>query len=347
MSKLTNPLEISVTCGFFDSISGDRKYSAQQMSSIFDGIIRDGIFQSIGGWFFVSGSDEENTVKVAPGKAWFNHTWITNSAELPIVCEPADPLLNRIDAIVIEINNSQEVRDNSIKFIKGEGTSSTPSRPALTNTSDVKQYALCYIYRKAADDNIISTSKITNAIGVEEGTPFVTGVLEILEPDVLASQWTAKLDEFLAFEQIDVEAFMTQMENDFNAWWTSTEAMNEVRVADLDAWTNTQKQFMLNWFEGMQDQLSEDAAINLQMQIDKDEIRDILINGLSDGTKTISADGMVITSVDSIGRTLTKTFTNEFTTSTSILLDQNGIQIGSLIKTLSSDGLTITSEMTI
>ncbi len=38
---------MSVTFGFYNSVNGDRKYDAIQMSSIFDGIIRDGVFQHL------------------------------------------------------------------------------------------------------------------------------------------------------------------------------------------------------------------------------------------------------------------------------------------------------------
>ena len=38
---------MSVTSGFYNGLSHDRKYNAVQMSSLFDGIINDGIFQSI------------------------------------------------------------------------------------------------------------------------------------------------------------------------------------------------------------------------------------------------------------------------------------------------------------
>ena len=39
---------MSVTYGFYNSLNGDRKYDSAQISSIFDGLIVDGIFASIG-----------------------------------------------------------------------------------------------------------------------------------------------------------------------------------------------------------------------------------------------------------------------------------------------------------
>ena len=44
---------MSVSSGFFNSLNGDRKYNAEQMSAIFDGLIIDGVFASIGTAFAV------------------------------------------------------------------------------------------------------------------------------------------------------------------------------------------------------------------------------------------------------------------------------------------------------
>ena len=46
---------MAFTCGFFNSENGDRKYNAEQMSAIFDGIIADGVFTTIGDHMAVAG----------------------------------------------------------------------------------------------------------------------------------------------------------------------------------------------------------------------------------------------------------------------------------------------------
>ena len=38
---------MSITSGFYNSYNGDRRYNAEQMSAIFDGIINDGVFSNI------------------------------------------------------------------------------------------------------------------------------------------------------------------------------------------------------------------------------------------------------------------------------------------------------------
>ena len=54
---------MSVTSGFFNSLNSDRRYNAEQMSAIFDGVINDGIFSSIGTAFTVT-ADSGFTVNI-------------------------------------------------------------------------------------------------------------------------------------------------------------------------------------------------------------------------------------------------------------------------------------------
>ena len=55
---------MALTSGFYNSINGDRTYNAEQMSSIFDGIINDGVFASIGKVFQVKVSQEKSFYQV-------------------------------------------------------------------------------------------------------------------------------------------------------------------------------------------------------------------------------------------------------------------------------------------
>lgn len=332
MSKLTNPeSESSVTCGFYNSI-GDRKYDAIQMSELFDGIINDGVFASIGTGFVVK-ADTGNIVNVGIGKAWFNHTWTKNDAILPVTCEESEVLLDRIDAIVIEVNSSIEVRDNFIKPIKGT-PSSTPVTPTLSKNGDLYQYPLCYIYRKAGSTEIKQTD-ITNTVGSEE-TPFITGLMQTISLSELLGQWEDELDQFVKDETADFDSDYQQLKRNM-----------EAAAAVLTEWTKGEQQTFLDWFESMRNQLSTDAAGNLQIQLDKMKLESILTNGFSGGTKVFSDDGTTITSTDNDGAVLVKMFTDEFTKCTSTLKDSNGSLVATLVKTFSTDGRTISSTITI
>ena len=103
---------MSVTYGFYNSLNGDRKYNAEQVSSLFDGLIIDGVFASIGTAFAVKATTGI-TVNVGIGKAWFNHTWTLNDSILPLEAPEAEVLLDRIDAVVLEVDATESVRANS------------------------------------------------------------------------------------------------------------------------------------------------------------------------------------------------------------------------------------------
>lgn len=178
--------------GFYNSLNGDRKYDSEDLSRMFDGIIYDGVIGAVGDTFAVK-AGTGNTVNVSSGRAWFNHTWTYNDAPMPISCGSAAVLLDRYDAIVLEVNAASDVRKNSIKVVTGT-EASNPAKPAMENTEFVHQYPLAYILRKAGSSSI-SQSNIENAVGTE-ACPICTGVLKSLNVEQMMAQWEAQFDEW-------------------------------------------------------------------------------------------------------------------------------------------------------
>lgn len=199
---------MAIECGFYNAINHDRTYDAVQMSSIFDGIIEDGIFQNIGNHLAVTADGTNMYVSVGSGRAWFNHTWTNNDTEYPIEVEQSEVVLSRIDSVVLEVNSEESVRNNTIKILKGT-PSSTPVAPELTNTTAVHQYRLANILVEA-NVTTISQGNITNFIGTSE-TPFITGLLETIDADSLLAQWNAQFDEW--FEHLHNELDENQAAN--------------------------------------------------------------------------------------------------------------------------------------
>lgn len=248
---------MSVTYGFYNSIKGDRKYNALEMSSIFDGIIVDGVYMSIGDALNVKSSGGMG-ITVGIGRAWFNHTWTLNDSLLPLTLANSDVLLNRIDAIVLEVNNNTEVRKNTIKILKGT-PSSKPVKPTMTEGELLNQHPLAYISIPARATSI-SQSNIENAVGTS-ACPYVTGVLKGMDIDKLVAQWGAQWAEWLSSNTDAWKAFMSDNTNE----WKSFMAKNK---NEWSALINGNTSEFETWFEHMKDQLSEDAAGNLQLQVD-------------------------------------------------------------------------------
>jgi len=333
---------MSVSSGFFNSLNGDRKYNAAQMSAIFDGLIIDGVFASIGTAFAVKAAGGL-TVNVGIGKAWFDHTWTINDSILPMTAPEAEVLLDRIDAVVLEVNGTESVRENTIKFVKGN-PSSAPSRPTLTNEGNVHQYPLCYIYRKYGTA-VINQADITPMVGTES-TPFVTGILQTISLDELLGKWQDELDRFTDARSKEVDDWIAQEESDFTAWFNKMKADLQQEQTVLDQWIASEQADFLAWYNQMKDQLSGDVAGNLQLEIDKEEVKRILLVGFEDGTKEFSDDGTVITSTASDGRTLTKTFSDGFLTMTNVLKSAAGAEVARAVKTFDSDGKLISTVVT-
>lgn len=204
---------MAFTFGFYNSIDHDRLYNAEQMSSIFDGLIEDGVFETIGELFAVVPAGGMQ-INVKTGKAWFNHTWNVNDAWIPLFVPPADVVMDRYDAVVIDVDSRDNVRTNSIKIVQGV-PSLNPVKPTLANMDKWHQHPIAYIKVKASTEEITAQN-----IEITVGTsvcPFVTGPLETVPIDDLFSRWEAEFDTW--FDHIQTvlnDDVVTNLQNQIN-----------------------------------------------------------------------------------------------------------------------------------
>lgn len=155
--------------GFYNSMNGDRVYDAVDMSSMFDGILEDGIIKTFGGAFAVT-SNGSNSVSVASGRAWFKHTWNYNETSTTLTLPSPNVSQPRYDAVIIRVDTSS--RKNTLMVVSGNASSS-PSKPRMTHTGSINDYPLAYIRRSR---NSSSTTSIEDARGTRE-TPWLKSVI--------------------------------------------------------------------------------------------------------------------------------------------------------------------------
>lgn len=282
-----------ITYGFYDSKNHDRRYNARQFGSIFDGIVRDGIFMSIGTCFRVIPA-EDMMVLVGAGRAWFDHTWTLNDAPLPVILPQSEVILDRIDAIVLDINADQSARVNSVMVVKGT-PSKNPQRPALIKTKNRNQYPLAYISVRAGMTSI-RAADITSMVGTSS-TPYVTGILETVNIDALLDQWTDQWNEYFDFWRqewerwyevqtaeilstyldwkqeweywsnnymADMESTADEWEDLWNAWFYSYINQNQQAFSN---WQQARDSEFHAWFDSLQALLEPDVATNLANRI--------------------------------------------------------------------------------
>lgn len=185
---------MSISYGFYNSVNHDRRYNANQMASIFDGVITDGVYHSIGDAFSVTPGTGMN-VNVASGRAWFDHTWTFNDAILVVELTAAHQVYDRIDAIVLRVDGDK--RTNSI-VAKAGTPSSAPVKPTMTNDDDKKihEHPLAYVrVNHGATD--IKPANIQFVVGTLE-CPFVAGVQNGVDIDALVKNWELEFNILFA-----------------------------------------------------------------------------------------------------------------------------------------------------
>lgn len=289
---------MSFASGFFNSVDHDRLYDATDISRLFDGLIRDGIFASIGDCMVVKQSNQMN-VTVGTGRAWFNHTWSYNDALYPVTIPPSEILMDRIDAIVLEINSVEAVRANSIKLIKGT-PSSTPTKPALTNTKEVHQYPLAYV-KVGKEVTSIRQADIENCVGTS-ACPFVTGILEVISIEQLIPQWkdilnkfveenTANFNTWMNGEKQDYQAWLAaakkeiadweatsksdyqewydSIKNGYDQWFATIKAAYDANWSTFQQWEKSSQAEFDKWFENMKNKLEGDLGAKLTLETEK------------------------------------------------------------------------------
>lgn len=207
---------MSISSGFYNSLNGDRRYNAEQMSALFDTIINDGVFANVGTAFEVK-STGGMKVSIGIGRAWFNSTWLYNDSPISLTLSASEVLLDRYDAVVLEIDHTESVRAGDIKIIKGT-PSSNPQFPSMTSETEVHQYPLAYIYVKAGVTEI-TQANITNKIGTSD-CPFITGILQVQNIDKIVAQWMAE------WEQL-----MDAKEEEFDNWFATIKAILDEDIA--------------------------------------------------------------------------------------------------------------------
>lgn len=258
---------MAFTFGFYNSVNHDRRYDAVQVGQIFDGIIKDGVYETYKKAMMVKASSTDNQVIVQPGRAWFNHTWSYNDADLPVSMPGPETFNQRIDAVVLDINSANSARVNSIQVVRGTPHPNYPAKPEMANEAEHHQYPLCYVKRTGGVNKIIQAD-IENAVGTS-ACPFVIGVLKVMNIDDLLTQWSSQFTTYMNSKKSEWNAFqnsqtyrMEQYEREFFAWM-------ENEKVQYDAFLNHNEIAWRNWFDHVTRELDGDIAGHLQEQIDE------------------------------------------------------------------------------
>lgn len=245
---------MSVTYGFFNSLDGDRAYNADQMSKYFDGLVSNGVYESVGGALQVLASSGMN-VNVQTGRAIIDCKWFNSDAVETLAITAASPVLNRYTAVVIRLDMTNRLME--LDTVDGTAAS-TPSYPALTNTSQIKEICLAMIY-VAAGATSISQANIMD-MRASSLCGWVTGIVQQVDTSTLFLQWqtayqayynamTAQFEDWFASltQQLNVNTYIKH----FDKHATLTDSTGAMVPLNMDGYTYAESDIINVYINGL------------------------------------------------------------------------------------------------
>lgn len=171
---------MAITYGFFNSVDGDRKYDADQMSEYFKGLISNGVFANVGNALAVSAGSGMN-VSVGTGRAIINCKWLENDAAYSVTVNQAHATYSRYTAIIVKHDDANR---QMIITTKDGTAASTPVEPTIDTATE-----LCLaMILLPANTTAITQGMISDKRGTSKCL-FVTGLITQLDTNDLFQQW--------------------------------------------------------------------------------------------------------------------------------------------------------------
>nr|DAE05749.1 MAG TPA: Receptor Binding Protein [Myoviridae sp. ctsNT17] len=235
---------------FFNSVSGDRKYKAEDWASYFGTLIGNGVFPNPATNLQVVPGASGLTVTVHAGKAWINGYYYNNTDDLTLTLPTPDGSKKRIDRIVVRWSLS----DRKISAAVKSGTAATnPSAAVLQRDSDVYELAIADVLVGVAATSITSAS-ITDRRYDSTLCGVVTGTVQQIDTSAFAAQVQSFLDdseaEFTSWlngiQDVLDESTAGNLLNLINAHKADTSNPHQVTAAQIGAATISAMQTALN-----------------------------------------------------------------------------------------------------
>lgn len=235
---------MSVTFGFYNSKNGDRVYDATQMSSLFSGIIRDGVFANypaqnqhltVSAGPAVSGHP---TVDIGPGRAWFNGTWTDNSSTLSLQLAAADNVQDRYDAIVLEVNTTNNADNTVSPAVPGRSNgfvvvAGTPggNYPTVSSSDGIYRYVLAYV-------KVAHGASTVSSLDYKVGTtvPYiVNAVQETWSATDLINNWNSQWAAYLSSLDGNFATYLSGKDAAWNTYLSGKDSAWTAYLGALDA----------------------------------------------------------------------------------------------------------------
>ena len=243
---------------FFNSVSGDRKYKAEEWAEYFASFIANGVFPNPSTGLQVL-ADSGMAITIKTGKAWINGYFYYNTGDLSIALDTADGVLNRIDRVVVRLDLQE--REISVSVKKGT-YSATPTAPELQRDADAYELAIGDVLVGAGavsitQANITDQRLNTTLCGLVVGT---VGTLDTTAFSAQLNAWFELYQSMSATQYSTLVAYMDALKIESDADYVALQAW-------FSAYQTSANAEFQSWFDTLQNTLDENTAANLYNQI--------------------------------------------------------------------------------
>lgn len=221
---------MAIKYGFFNSVNGDRKYNADDISNFFIKLISDGVFPTPATNLQVVESSGMK-VNVSAGWGFIRCKYVYNTTYESLTVEPSDLVLNRIDRVVMRLDPSVSAR-NIILTVKKGTPAATPEPPELTRVSDgIYELSLAQIAVNAGA-SAITQADITDERPDGDVCGYVAGLINQIDAGNLFAQFSSAFYSW--FDAVKSEIASATLIVPLRATFiVDNEETDEINVSDL------------------------------------------------------------------------------------------------------------------
>jgi len=251
---------------FFNSIGGDRRYTAEDFVEYFASFIGNGVFPNPSTGLQAM-SNNNMTVTVKAGKAWINGYFYVAGDQIVSIAL-ADGVLARIDRIVVRWSHTNR---NITLAVKQGSLASNPVAPTLQRDADIFELGLADIAVNRGATSILQMN-ITDL----RLNPAFCGIVSGLVNQVDTTTLSLQLDNWLAY-------LKTASQGELQTIYDKFDLLYNTNVTKFNNQLTANQSTFDNWFQTILNILDESVAANLLNLINQKQAI-INVSGILKGT---------------------------------------------------------------
>ena len=270
--------------GFWNSIDGDRTYSAEDMAIPFEGVITDGVFANWGDAFKATVIDG-STIAIGSGKAWFSKKWVQNDSVYQMSINASEYASSTEPrTAVVSLDLKVEPYYRFARFITDEQRyygSYEELLNAITDHNAGRNSLPLFAINFAAGDTSIQQTNITSLVGTA-WCPYVTAPVQTVTVDDIRNKWDASYNTLMKDITSNAQTKANEAESNFEASFNT-------------------------WFLTLKNQLNANQAANLQKQITSltNQLNKLVTTGTIENTVQFYSGGGLVDFTTSTGVKIT------------------------------------------